>query len=85
MYLYADYCFGPHGYMLWPQPYIPEYPHLGAIPTKPIDLYDPLSIIWWNLTHTDFISSSGAIVDGIGQLLRTGYSKLEEMKKKLEE
>jgi len=41
--------------------------------------------MWWNPTRADFISSSGAVVDGIGKLSCTRYSELEEMKKKLEE
>ena len=68
---------------LWPQPYIAEYPYLGAIPRKPDDDRDPLSIMWWNPTEHDFIRSHNALVDGLGQLSRARYEKLDILKKQL--
>ena len=70
--------------MLWPQPYVDEYSHLGCIPCKPMDLEDPLTIMWWDPTHGDFLSLTEGIVDGIGQLRSARYSKLEEMKQELD-
>jgi hypothetical protein len=83
MYLHADFRFGPHDHTLWPQPFIWEYSHLGAIPSKPMDLLDPLSIMWWIPTRRDFISSSGGAMDGIGCLSSARYSNFEEMRKEL--
>jgi len=83
LYLRADFRFGPHDHTLWPQPYVPEYCHLGAIPSKPIDPVDPLSIMWWNPTRGDFTTSSGGVMDGIGKLSSARFSQLQEMKKGL--
>jgi hypothetical protein len=68
---------------LWPQPYIIDYPHLGAIPRKPDDDRDPLSIMWWNPTEHDFIRSPNALVDGLGQLSKARHEKLDLLKKQL--
>ncbi len=50
----------------------------------PMDPQDPLSIMWWNPTHGDFISFSGDGMDGIGLLRKARYSQLEKMKSKLD-
>jgi len=71
--------------MLLPQPYISEYPYLGAISSKLMDEYDSLLIMWWNLTCGDFISSNGGVMDGIEKLLRTRYNGFMDMRKQLEE
>ena len=84
MYLRSDFRFGPHDPMLWPQPHLPEYSHLGAIPSRPMDPQDPLSIMWWNPTPGDFISFSGDGMDGIGLLRRARFSQLEMMKRELD-
>jgi hypothetical protein len=85
VYLRSDFRYGPHDPTLLLQPYIPEYPYLGAIPSKPMDERDPLSILWWNPTHGDFISSSGGVMDGIGKLSRARYDYLLDIRKRLEE
>jgi hypothetical protein len=85
IYLRSDCRYGPHDPTLLPQPYIPEYPYLGAIPSKPMDENDSLSIMWWNPTPGDFISSNGGVVDGIGKLSRAKHDVLLDMRKQLEE
>ena len=50
----SDFCYGPDDPMLWPQPFLFEYPHLGAILSRPEDPKDPLSIMWWNPAHNAF-------------------------------
>jgi len=84
VYLRSDFRFGPHDPTLWPQLYVAEYSHLGAIPSMPVDRQDPLSFLWWSPTRGDFISSSGGAVDGIGKLSKARYSRFEEMKKELD-
>jgi hypothetical protein len=84
VYLRSDFRFGPHDPTLWPQPYLDEYAHLGAIPSKPMDPQDPLVLMWWNPTRGDFLPLSGSAVDGIGQLRMARYSRLEEMKNELD-
>ena len=55
VYMRADYRYGPDDPTLWPQPWIVQYPHLGAIPRKPNDPKDTLSIMWWDPTcETDW-------------------------------
>lgn len=66
--LRADVRYGPDDPTLWPQPYIINVCHLGAIPRKPDDPNDPLSILWWDPARDDFIFSGGSLVDGLGQL-----------------
>lgn len=56
VYLRSDFRYGPHDPTLIPQPYIPEYPYLGAIPCKPMEEDDSLSIMWWNRIPTLVIS-----------------------------
>ena len=38
----------------WPQPWVGTYCHLGAIPRKPDNPNDPLSIMWLEPTDDDF-------------------------------
>lgn len=68
--LRADARYGPDDPTLWPQPWVERYCHLGAIPRKPDDPNDPLSIMWWDPTCDDFKSLDGSLVDGIGELCR---------------
>lgn len=75
VYLRSDFRFGPHDPTLWPQPYVPDYCHLAAIPCKPMDPDDPLSIMWWNPTHGDFVSSGGGVLDGLGKLTSARYKQ----------
>ena len=85
IYLRADRCYGPHDPTLLPQPYIRKYPYLGAIPSKPMDKTDPLSMLWWNPTPGDFLSSNGGVVNGIGKLRMVRHDFLLDMRKRLEE
>jgi hypothetical protein len=52
---------------------------LGAIPRKPDDVNDPLSIMWWDPTRDDFKSSDGSLVDGLGELSRTKFLSFQAM------
>jgi hypothetical protein len=81
--LRSDVRYGVDDPTLWPQAYVIEYPHLGAIPRKPDDDGDPLAIMWWNPTKSDFIRSPNALVDGLGQLSKSQYEKLDILKKEL--
>ena len=85
IYLRSDCRYGPHDPTLLLQPYIPKYPYLGAILSKPMDENDSLSMMWWNLTPGDFISSNEGIVDGIGKLSRARHDFLLDMRKQLED
>jgi len=84
IHLCADFRYGPDDPSLWPQPWIVEYPHLGAILRKPDDPLDPLSIMWWDPSHNDFESFSGGIIDGLGELSKSKLSLLEVMMRGLE-
>jgi hypothetical protein len=52
--LRADKRYGPDDATLWPQPWVEMFCHLGAIPRKPDDPNDDLSIMWWDPTPDDF-------------------------------
>ena len=84
VHLRADFRYGPDDPSLWPQPWIVEYPHLGAIPRKPDDPLDPLSIMWWDPTSDDFESFGASIVDGLGELSKSKISSLEAVMRDLE-
>jgi hypothetical protein len=85
IFLRSDFRYGPDDHTLWPQPFLLEYPHLGAIPRKPKDKWDPLSIMWWNPTRSDFFPLENGVLDGMGQLSTTKYWALQDMSKELKE
>ena len=60
-----------------------EYPYLGAIPRKPDSEDDPLSIMWWNPTQSDFISTLSNLVNGLGSLALGKFEKLHHCKNEL--
>ena len=71
--LRADYRYGPDDFTLWPQQYIEVFCHLGAVPRKPTDPSDPLSLMWWDPTETDFTVAQGSLFDGFGTLSMEKY------------
>ncbi|PPQ83967.1 hypothetical protein CVT24_008299 [Panaeolus cyanescens] len=80
-----DYRFGPDDHTLWPQPYSSTYPHLGAIPRRPEDVHNALSIMWYDPLQADFDPVEGGIVDGIGKLNPTLLaSKIEPLVQSLQ-
>ena len=82
--LRADVRYGPDDPTLWPQPYVESCCHLGAIPRKPDDLNDPLSIMWWDPTSDDFESFGAGVVNGLGELSGSKLSSLRKMMRSLE-
>lgn len=84
VHLRADLRYGPDDPSLWPQPWIEGYCHLGAIPRKPDDPNDSLSIMWWNPTRDDFKSFDGGLVDGLGELSRSRLFSLKALMMVLE-
>jgi len=82
--LRADIRYGSDDPTLWPQPWVEMHCHLGAIPRKPDDLNDPLSIMWWDPTGDDFESFGGSIVGGLGELSGSKISSLRKMMSSLE-
>jgi hypothetical protein len=82
--LRADARYGPDDPTLWPQPWVERYCHLGAIPRKPDDPNDPLSIMWWDPTCDDFKSLGGSLVDGIGELSGSKLLSLRKMLSSME-
>ncbi|KAF8805279.1 hypothetical protein BYT27DRAFT_7258384 [Phlegmacium glaucopus] len=85
VYLRSDFCYGPDDPTLWPQLYLLEYPHLGAIPRRPEDPNDSLSIMWWNPTCEDFHPLDNGVLDGLGQLSISKYWMFEGMMKEMQE
>jgi hypothetical protein len=83
VHLRADIQYGFDDPTLWPQLYMIEYPYLGAIPRKPDSEDDPLSVMWWNPTKADFISTSNNLVNGLGILAPEKFEKLDLCKNKL--
>ena len=83
--LHANVCYGPDDPTLWSQPWVEIFCHLGAIPRKPDNANDPLSIMWWDPTHNNFKSFGSSLVDRLCQLsgsrllvLQTIMSNIED-------
>ena len=85
IFLRSDFRYGPDDPTLWPQPFLYEYPHLGAIPRQPEDPKDPLSIMWWNPIRSDFFPLEKGVLDGLGQLSTSKYWAFQDMSKSLKE
>jgi hypothetical protein len=83
--LRADIRYGPDDPTLWPQPWVASYCHLGAIPRKPDDPNDPLSIMWWDPIPDDFESFGSSIIDGLGQLSGSKVLSLRKMMSGIED
>jgi hypothetical protein len=83
--LRADVRYGPDDPTLWPQPYVVNFCHLGAIPRKPDDPNDPLSTLWWDPARDDFIFSGGNIIDGLGELSGSKLLLLRNLMSNMEE
>ena len=84
VFLRADFRYSPDDPRLWPQPWIPTYCHLGAIPSKPDDPNDPLAPMWWDPTHDDFKTFDSGVVDGLGELKRSKFLLLRGLMINLE-
>ena len=87
--LCADARYGFDDLTLWPQAYVVEYPHLSAIPRKPDDPNDLLSVMWWDPTESDFTRCPNSLVHGLGQLSKNMLEKFDacwkELVKRMEE
>jgi hypothetical protein len=76
--------YGPDDPTLWPQPWVDMYCHLGAIPRKPENPNDPLSVMWWEPTIDDFKFFGGSVVDGLGELSGSKLSPLRDLLSSIE-
>ncbi|RDB18923.1 hypothetical protein Hypma_014439 [Hypsizygus marmoreus] len=64
----ADGRFGDDDYLVGPQPYLPEFCHFAAIPRRPTQDADPLAIMWWFPSKSDFAYVSSNVISGLGKL-----------------
>ena len=85
VFLRSDFRYGPDDPTLWPQPYLVQYPHLGAIPRRPEDPNHPLSIMWWNPTQDDFKPLENDFMEGLGQLSLLNLWAFEKRMKETED
>jgi hypothetical protein len=83
--LRADMRYGSDDPTLWPQPWVETCCHLGAIPRKPDNPNDPLSVMWWDPTADDFKLFGGSLVDGLGELSGSKLLSLQKLKSSMEE
>jgi hypothetical protein len=60
------------------------YCHLGAMPSKPDDPNDPLTLMWWDPTLADFKTFDAGIVDGLGEMKRSKFLLLRGLMMSLE-
>ena len=77
--LRANKHYGPDDATLWPQPWVKMFCHLGAIPRKPDNPNDDLSIMWWDPTPDDFQCFGSSLIDGLGQLSGLKLLSLQKM------
>ena len=85
IFLRSDFRYGPDDHTLWPQPFLESHPHLAAIPKKPEDSKDPLSIMWWNPTRSDFFPLESGVLNGMGSLSTSKYWTFQDMSKELKD
>lgn len=83
--LRADARYGPDDPTLWPQPWVEMFCHLGAIPRKPNDPNDSLSIMWWDPADDDFKLFDGSLVGGLGELSGSKLVILQRMLSSIED
>src|ERR1700678_2586216 len=83
--LRADMRYGPDDASLWPQPWVKMFCHLGAIPRKPDDPNDDLSIMGWEPTPDDFQFFGCSLIDGLGQLSGSKLLSLRKMMSSMED
>jgi hypothetical protein len=83
--LRADMRYGPDDASLWPQPWVETFCHLGAIPRKPDDPNDRLSIMWWDPTPDDFELFGGGLIDGLGRPSGPKLLSLQKMMSSMED
>ena len=83
--LRSNFHYGPDNPMLWPQPFLYEYPHLSAIPRRPENTKDHLVIMWWNPTCSHFFPVENGVLDGLGSLSTSTYWMFQDMSKELKE
>jgi hypothetical protein len=65
LFLRTSLRFGDDDPLQWPQPWVPEYPHLACIPV-PTET-GPLSIMQWMPEYHDFVLDRGILI-GIGKV-----------------
>jgi len=70
-----DLCFGDDDPPQWPQPWVPDYPHIPCIPLVPAQT-DLLLIMWMMPDCSDFIVDDG-ILSGIGKFHQTQFLKMQ--------
>lgn len=68
VYRRKDLRYGPDDPLQWPQLFVPEMPHLAAIPSRVTDPKNPLSIMWMVPTLDDFRLARTALLCGLGHL-----------------
>ena len=79
----ANFRYGDDDPTQWPQPYLADHPHLGAIPRKPDSPDDTLSLMWWEPSSSDFVLCRNSLVTGLGKLQNTRIRALEKMSQEL--
>ena len=78
MFIYGQICDMDSTTTLWPQAFVPKYPHLAAVPRKPKDPHCPLTIIWWNPTIDDFVPCPNTLIGGLSQLAPSCFKALDD-------
>lgn len=75
VYRRSDLRYGPDDPLQWPQLFVPEMPHLAAIPSPVTDPENPLSIMWMVPTFEDFCPDRKAAISGLGHLDNNLYNR----------
>ncbi|TCD62263.1 hypothetical protein EIP91_007121 [Steccherinum ochraceum] len=72
----SDGKFGDHDPLVHPQLFCPHMPWLAAIPLRPDDELDPISIMWREVAERDFVTTIQA--SGLGMLLASFRALLKK-------
>ena len=77
VHLRRDLRYGDDDFTLWPQPFSRKYCHHLAVPRKPEQPDDPLTILWWDPSPADFTPEEDSTITGLGKLSSQKVAALE--------
>ena len=83
VYARTDQRFGHNDFTLWPQFFHQDHRHLAAIPLMPSSSFDPLALLWWNVTPDHFSPYPGSTIAGFGELSAAKFAEMDALRKQL--
>jgi len=76
VFLRSNLRFGDDDPLQWPQPFLPNYPHIACIPRQPRDVHSSNSVMWDDLDRCSFVAEDG-VLGGIGKVSRAMFIEIQ--------